>query len=62
MLLLYGIWRQDVVWIMGQSFGWIVYTRNLMLLKKSKAKASTVLMDPSPEPEPRPRRLSSNED
>ena len=62
MLLLYGIWRQDIVWIMGQSFGWIVYTRNLMLLKKTKAKASMVLMDPSPVPEPRPRRLSPNED
>lgn len=59
MLLLYGVWRQDIVWIMGQSFGWIVYIRNLMLLKKSKAKASTVLLDPAPEPDPRPSRDAS---
>lgn len=52
MLLLYGFWRQDIVWIMGQSFGWIVYTRNLMLLRKSKLKSSAVLMDPAPEPDP----------
>ncbi len=62
LLLLYGIWRQDIVWIMGQSFGWIVYTRNLMLLKKSKARQATPLVDPAPEPEPNPRRLKSNED
>lgn len=29
MLLAYGILRQDVVIILGQSFGFIVYSRNL---------------------------------
>lgn len=51
MLLLYGIWRHDIIIILGQAFGWIVYTRNLMLLKKTGARLSTVLADPSPEPD-----------
>ena len=36
MLLSYAIYRQDVVFILGQSMGLIVYTRNLTLIYKSK--------------------------
>jgi lipid-A-disaccharide synthase-like uncharacterized protein len=36
MLLSYAIYRQDVVFILGQSMGLIVYTRNLALIYKSK--------------------------
>ena len=35
LLLSYAISRRDPVFILGQSFGSIVYIRNLMLLKKS---------------------------
>ncbi|WP_375572035.1 MULTISPECIES: lipid-A-disaccharide synthase N-terminal domain-containing protein [Seohaeicola] len=38
MLLIYSIWRQDPVFILGQTFGLVVYTRNLMLISKSRPK------------------------
>lgn len=42
LLLAYAIYRVDPVFIMGQSFGVVVYSRNLYLLHKSGeiAKAS----------------------
>ncbi|MDG4647759.1 lipid-A-disaccharide synthase N-terminal domain-containing protein [Roseibacterium sp. SDUM158017] len=36
MLLSYAIYREDVVFILGQSMGLIVYTRNLVLIRKSR--------------------------
>jgi lipid-A-disaccharide synthase-like uncharacterized protein len=36
MLLSYAIYRQDVVFILGQAMGLIVYTRNLVLIHKAK--------------------------
>ena len=35
LLLSYAIYRQDVVFILGQSMGLIVYTRNLVLIHRS---------------------------
>lgn len=35
MLLAYAIYRMDPVFIMGQSFGVIVYSRNLFLLRQT---------------------------
>lgn len=32
MLLLYFLWRKDVVGILGQSMGWLIYVRNLALI------------------------------
>ena len=42
-LLLYAIVRADPVFILGQSFGSIIYTRNLMLIYRRRAaeQAST---------------------
>jgi lipid-A-disaccharide synthase-like uncharacterized protein len=38
MLLLYGVLRQDIVIILGQSFGFLVYARNLWFIRaESKA-------------------------
>ncbi|MEL6168683.1 MAG: lipid-A-disaccharide synthase N-terminal domain-containing protein [Pseudomonadota bacterium] len=37
MLLAYAIYRQDIVFILGQSLGVIVYARNLMLIRKDAA-------------------------
>ncbi|AZC31204.1 lipid-A-disaccharide synthase N-terminal domain-containing protein [Pseudomonas chlororaphis] len=36
LLLAYAIYRQDPVFIIGQSFGFIVYLRNLQLIARSR--------------------------
>ena len=35
-LLTYAIYRQDPVFILGQSFGFLIYSRNLHLIHKRK--------------------------
>ncbi len=37
MLLIYFIWRRDIVGILGQATGWIIYIRNLILIRRSRA-------------------------
>jgi lipid-A-disaccharide synthase-like uncharacterized protein len=37
MLLIYFIWRRDIVGILGQATGWIIYIRNLVLIRRSRA-------------------------
>jgi lipid-A-disaccharide synthase-like uncharacterized protein len=32
MLMVYFIWRKDVIGILGQSIGWIIYARNLSFI------------------------------
>jgi lipid-A-disaccharide synthase-like uncharacterized protein len=34
LLLAYAIWRRDPVFILGQAFGFVVYTRNLILIAR----------------------------
>ncbi|VAV83255.1 Lipid-A-disaccharide synthase [hydrothermal vent metagenome] len=41
-LLAYAIWRRDPVFIMGQSLGVFIYTRNLMLIRKDKRRKAAV--------------------
>lgn len=36
MLLVYFIWRRDIVGVLGQAFGWVIYIRNLVLIYKSR--------------------------
>lgn len=36
LLLSYAIYRRDPVFILGQSFGFVVYLRNLQLIKLQK--------------------------
>ncbi|MCE1117744.1 MULTISPECIES: lipid-A-disaccharide synthase N-terminal domain-containing protein [Pseudomonas] len=36
LLLIYAIYRQDPVFIIGQSFGFLVYLRNLQLIARFK--------------------------
>jgi len=36
MLVLYFIWRKDVVGVLGQSTGWIIYVRNLWLIYRER--------------------------
>lgn len=40
LLLAYAIYREDPVFIVGQSFGFIVYLRNLQLIAKHGDKPS----------------------
>lgn len=37
MLLIYFIWRRDIVGILGQATGWIIYIRNLVLIRRLRA-------------------------
>ncbi|EKE75864.1 lipid-A-disaccharide synthase N-terminal domain-containing protein [Gallaecimonas xiamenensis] len=39
LLLIYAIYRQDPVFILGQSAGFIIYLRNLQLIKKHEARS-----------------------
>lgn len=41
LLLVYFIWRKDVVGILGQSTGVVVYARNLVLIHRARAAATT---------------------
>jgi lipid-A-disaccharide synthase-like uncharacterized protein len=41
-LLAYAIFRRDPVFILGQSTGMLVYTRNLMLIYRKRAGPTTV--------------------
>ena len=41
-LLVYAIHIEDPVFIIGQSFGLLVYARNLMLIRKEKKAAKEV--------------------
>jgi lipid-A-disaccharide synthase-like uncharacterized protein len=34
LLLVYALWRRDLVFTLGQSFGFVVYARNLVLRKR----------------------------
>lgn len=36
MLLVYFIWRRDIVGIIGQAMGWVIYVRNLALIQRVK--------------------------
>lgn len=37
MLLIYFIWRRDIVGILGQATGWVIYIRNLVLIRRSRS-------------------------
>lgn len=41
MLITYFIWRKDIVGFLGQGTGWLIYTRNLWLIYKSKPEQDT---------------------
>jgi lipid-A-disaccharide synthase-like uncharacterized protein len=42
MLLAYFLWRQDLVGVLGQCAGWIVYVRNLWLIYREREQAAAV--------------------
>ncbi len=39
MLLVYFIWRRDIVGVLGQSFGLIVYIRNIHLIQRARSNS-----------------------
>ena len=39
-LFIYAVRRQDPVFILGQSFGLLIYTRNLILIRKQRFAAT----------------------
>jgi len=36
MLLVYFVWRKDIVGVLGQSTGWFIYVRNLWLIYRER--------------------------
>ena len=38
-LLIYSVYKKDLVFIIGQSLGVLVYARNIILLKKENSKS-----------------------
>ena len=51
MLMVYFIWRRDIVGVIGQTTGWVIYLRNLWLIYRSGDGAAGAMDDPGPEPE-----------
>ena len=37
MLLIYFIWRRDIIGILGQGTGWLIYIRNLYFISKERS-------------------------
>ena len=50
MLLAYFIWRKDIVGILGQGLGWVIYIRNLALIYGGGGDGPGVSDDVDPEP------------
>lgn len=50
-LFTYFVWRVDIVGVLGQSTGIIIYARNLRLISKEKQRCATPI-DSSADPEP----------
>lgn len=54
MLLMYFLWRKDPVGVLGQTFGWFIYIRNLYLIYAKPTDASPLpasAVSPPPEPQ-----------
>lgn len=49
MLLVYFLWRKDIVGVLGQGTGWMIYVRNLWLIYH-RHETPPVTADPAPEP------------
>lgn len=39
MLIVYFLWRKDIVGVFGQATGWVIYVRNLVLIGREKPAA-----------------------
>jgi lipid-A-disaccharide synthase-like uncharacterized protein len=36
MMLVYFVWRRDIVGVLGQTTGWMIYLRNLWLIHRER--------------------------
>jgi lipid-A-disaccharide synthase-like uncharacterized protein len=43
MLLSYFLWRRDVIGVLGQGLGWVIYIRNLHLIHRSRRIVATTV-------------------
>lgn len=50
MLLIYFLWRKDVVGVLGQTTGWTIYMRNLWLIYRRSLRRR-LASDPAPQPQ-----------
>lgn len=48
LLLVYAIWRKDPVFILGQSTGLLVYSRNLYLIYRERRSEAQQVAPPAP--------------
>jgi lipid-A-disaccharide synthase-like uncharacterized protein len=51
MLIVYFGWRKDIVGLLGQATGWLIYVRNLWMIHSANHREVSVTVDPAPEPE-----------
>jgi lipid-A-disaccharide synthase-like uncharacterized protein len=56
-LVTYGVWRKDVVIILGQLLGVVIYTRNLWLIRAHRSGAAVAPADRGAESAPPSSRL-----
>ncbi|MEM6458530.1 MAG: lipid-A-disaccharide synthase N-terminal domain-containing protein [Planctomycetota bacterium] len=49
MLLVYFVWRKDIVGVLGQSTGWFIYARNVALIRKHPPEVATTTGDAAAE-------------
>lgn len=49
MLMVYFIWRKDVVGVLGQSVGWFIYIRNLLLIYNGSSVSPAATPDDTPD-------------
>ena len=41
MLMIYFLWRRDPIGLLGQSFGWFIYVRNLWMIYRQQSSIAT---------------------
>lgn len=52
MLIVYFLWRKDIIGVLGQCTGWFIYIRNLWLIyRKPQESQAEITDDPGPEPQ-----------
>jgi lipid-A-disaccharide synthase-like uncharacterized protein len=45
MLMVYFLWRRDPIGLLGQSFGWFIYVRNLWMIYRPQAPHEDAIME-----------------
>lgn len=45
MLMIYFLWRRDPIGLLGQSFGWFIYVRNLWMIYRPQAPHEDAIME-----------------